>query len=288
MPENKEPRFFCNYPVHILEFGKKYFHADIISEAKDYLRLYEDAPAGAICGEASTDYLSSAGTDKRIRAWNSDTKIIVMLRDPIERAYSEYRHSIVANFQHISFWESLCREDERYNQWYDPIFFHVRRGLYSRRVEEYIKTFGRGSVRVLFFEDFKGQTAETVGSVFEFLGLEAWPVDVSTRYNADIVNPPKPRRHKRRLHRLAIKVVGRDRAIRLFRIPDLDRYTTQDPGGARGALSRDQYEALRLRFVEDVERLEHVLGVDLGHWLRPYDDGEPEVSPGLSVGEHVG
>ncbi len=103
MPENKEPRFFCDYPVASFEFGTKQFHPSVVTAPDEYLGLFRDAPPGAILGEASTDYLSCQGVAERLHAWNPEAKIIVMLRDPIDRAYSEYQHSIAANFQTLSF-----------------------------------------------------------------------------------------------------------------------------------------------------------------------------------------
>jgi hypothetical protein len=276
MPDNKEPRFFCNYPVHLFEFGSRQFHPNIVTYVEDYRRLYQAAPADAICGEASTDYLSCPGADKRIHAWNPATKIIIMLRDPLERAYSEYRHSIAANFQDASFWESICKEEERYEERYDPIFFHRRRGLYYRSVKNYMETFGRDNVRVILAEQFAKRTKETVESVFEFLGVEACPVDTSVRYNADMAGPAT-RRFEPRLQRLAIKLFGRRSVSRLFDLPD-PRRLKKELKGARGALSRDEYESFRSTFVQDVQNLEDLLQRDLSHWLKPYDDTPPALA----------
>jgi hypothetical protein len=137
MPENKEPRFFWDYPVASFEFGTKQFHPSVVTAPDEYLGLFRDAPAGAILGEASTDYLSCPGVAARLHAWNPEAKIIVMLRDPIDRAYSEYQHSIAANFQTLSFAASLREEKRRFAEGYDPIFAHVRRSLYIDGVSDF-------------------------------------------------------------------------------------------------------------------------------------------------------
>jgi len=190
-------------------------------------------------------------------------KIIVMLRDPIDRAYSEYRHSIVANFQQNSFWESICLENQRYSERYDPIFSHVRRGLYFQGVKAFLEQFGRDNVRVIFFEDFQKSTAETVESVFRFLRLPSVPVDVSKRHNADVDQgsgdaPP------RKIDRLAINLLGPSFARKFLRLSEKRKI------GAQGALSRQEYNSFRAEFVGDIGRLESLLKVNLRCWLRPY------------------
>ena len=182
MPENKEPRFFCNYPTASFEFGTKQFHPNIVTAPDEYLGLFRDAPPGAILGEASTDYLSCPGVAERLHAWNPDAKIIVMLRDPIDRAYSEYQHSIAASFQTLSFAESLREEKRRFAEGYDPIFAHVRRGLYADGVKDFQQKFGRSNVKVILFEQFSSATQAVVQSVFEFLALSPMKVDVSEIY----------------------------------------------------------------------------------------------------------
>ena len=157
MPENKEPRFFCDYPVASFEFGTKQFHPSIVTAPDEYLGLFCDAPPGAILGEASTDYLSCPGVAERLHAWNPEAKIIVMLRDPIDRAYSEYQHSIAANFQTLSFAESLREEKRRFAEGYDPIFAHVRRSLYTDGVNDFQQKFGQSNVKVILFEQFATQ-----------------------------------------------------------------------------------------------------------------------------------
>lgn len=264
MPQNKEPRFFCDYRVDEFEFGPKQFHPNIVSQPSDYAALFAPAPAGALTGEASTDYLSVPGVAGRIRAWNPLAKIIIMLRDPIDRAYSEYRHSVVANFQQNSFWESINLENQRYSERYDPIFSHVRRGLYCEGVRTFLEQFGQDHVKIILFDDLQKSAAETIESVFRFLHLPLVPVDVSKRYNADVDQGAKDAPPAPMAHRLAINLLGPTFARKILRLPE-ERRT-----GARGALSREQYNSFRAKFVEDISGLESLLAVNLRNWLRPY------------------
>jgi Sulfotransferase family len=213
----------------------------------EYLGLFCDAPPGAIVGEASTDYLSCPGVAERLHAWNPDAKIIVMLRDPIDRAYSEYQHSIAASFQTLSFAESLREEKRRFAEGYDPIFAHVRRGLYADGVKDFQQKFWPVNVEVILFEQFSSSTQAIVQSVFEFLALSPMKVDVSERFG--LVKSPVAdlAQASRAINNLAI---GKNRT------------------GPRAELSCVEYESLRDEFVHDVRRLASLVEMDLSKWLR--------------------
>jgi hypothetical protein len=268
MPENKEPRFFCDYATDIFEFGTKYFHPGIVGTKADYLDLFRDAPEGAISGEASTDYLSCPQAAKRVHAWNPSVKIIIMLRNPVDRAYSEYQHSIAAKFQTQTFWDSLCLENERCEQHYDPIFWHVRRGLYFEAVKEYIELFGKDRVRVIFFEEFTDSTALVVESLFEFLGIPTYPVDVSERHNAGTEHKPDvfqkvfSAKFVRPIIQLIGMVIGhKTQETIIKRLPHKKKNSVHD------MLSNEQYNWLHGKFREDILKLQGLLCMNLEHWL---------------------
>jgi hypothetical protein len=180
MPQNKEPRYFCNYQTEKFDFGNKYFHSDIAKTKEQYEALFDSAPAGSLCGEASTDYLACDGTAQRILNWDKDIKIIIMLRNPVERAYSEYMHSYNAKFQRLSFWNSLQKEQERKEKLYDPIFFHVSRSLYAKAVNDFSQKL---KTKIILFEDFSANPQEVTQSTLEFLGLKKQSIDTATAFN---------------------------------------------------------------------------------------------------------
>lgn len=260
MPANKEPRFFCNYDVTTFKFGTRQFHPDIVTSDTEYRQLYADAPANTLCGEASTDYLSCVGSAKRIHAWNPACKIIIMLRDPIARAFSEYKHSLAGGFQNENFATSLKLESQRRAEGYDPIFAHVCRGLYFNGVKSYLDIFGRDNVMVILAEDFDKSTSVTVESVFKFLDIAPIDINTSSRYNTDIIHK-KPKG----IRRIATKLLGRSIVEKTFPAKSISRPELNKE------LSAEQYKCLKTAFTNDVESLASLLSLDLKHWLRDYD-----------------
>lgn len=273
MPANKEPRFFCNYPVEQFEFGIKQFHPGIVTDAECYSALFSGTSDEAISGEASTDYLSTPGTAERIYAWNPQSRIIIMLRNPVLRAYSEYRHAFAAKFQTQTFAESLSMEAERHKEGYDPIFAHVRRGLYYEGVKHYLEVFGCDQVHIIFIEDFEQKPAETLEAVFAFLGLPPINIDATARHNSDTARMAPPKRQG--LARQLGKIFGPRLMDRLFPLPAPERPTLRDE------LNREEYGTLQAAFTEDIAKLSALLNVDLSRWQVAYDD-LPSVQQPLS------
>ena len=269
MPGNKEPRFFCGYLPNTFEFGSKHFHPGIISTESEYLKLFQNAPPGAITGEASTDYLSCPYAAKRIHDWNPETKVIIMLRNSIERAYSEYQHSIDGGFQTKTFWESLCLEEERIQQNYDPIFWHVLRGLYYQPVKEYLELFGEGQVRVIMFDDFARSTASIVNSIFSFLGLPEHNVNVSVRHNTAGERKPQLLQDVlvEKIVRWADFFLGRFAGPRGIYRNGRWASSNSMKSKARDVLTNKQYDYLREKFREDIMNLQQLLHIHMDHWL---------------------
>jgi hypothetical protein len=81
----KEPHFFCSYKPDFVP---------TVSDEDDYLRLFADARPGQLRGEASPSYLRDTQAPTAIARVRPDARIVVMLRDPVARAYSEYWHRV--------------------------------------------------------------------------------------------------------------------------------------------------------------------------------------------------
>ena len=268
MPENKEPRYFCGPLSDVFEYGKKHMDSGLVSTEDEYLALFRNAPPEVICGEASTDYLCSPMSANNIHAWNPSAKIIIMLRNPVDRAYSEYEHSVGANLETSTFWESLCLEDERIKLFHNPIYWHVRRGLYFEGVKKYLELFGKDKVRIIFFEEFAKSTATVVESLFEYLGVPSQPVNVNKRYNSrrewvpHALNRVFSSRWVQPVIRFVEKIIGQRRMQDV-----LNRLPPQKKENVRDILSKEQFEWLQGKFREDILKLQYLLGVNLDHWI---------------------
>ena len=106
-----------------------------------YHRLFADAGPHLMAGEASTNYLYSTTACSRIHESSAHARVLVILRDPVDRAYSEYWHFRRYGMEALTFDACIAEDDAR-----DPHRRYIARGFYSHHVERYQRTFGADGV----------------------------------------------------------------------------------------------------------------------------------------------
>jgi len=114
-----------------------------------------------IIGEDSTNYLNSRNAPKRIAAQSKPIKLIIMLRDPVSRAYSNYFHNVRTGRATETFEKTLL---------YHPHQI-LSRSMYLEQIERYLKCFDRSQIKFVLFEEFIENKKEVFESVCEFLDL---------------------------------------------------------------------------------------------------------------------
>jgi hypothetical protein len=138
---------------------------------------------GALVGEASPSYLFHPQAPERVAALLPDAKLIALLRDPVDRAFSQYQHERALGREPLSFAEALAAEAERTRgevermcadpayfsrAWWDHTYF--ARGLYAEQLERWYAHVPRGRLLVLTTEEYARDPAGTYARVLDFLG----------------------------------------------------------------------------------------------------------------------
>jgi hypothetical protein len=177
----KEPHFFSGVrPDRRLEA----FFPHVTNEA-DYLALFAAAADEEVVGEASTSYLWDPKAADAISQKSPDAKIIAMLREPVERAYSHYWNDVREGIEHRSFPEAVAAELAGPPGRWGISSLYVYAGFYAEGLERYLARFD-GNVLVLFFEEFVDDTPSTLERVFAFLEVDAaW----ARRVEPEVHNP---------------------------------------------------------------------------------------------------
>jgi len=142
-------------------FGDKpnnYFPVKSISK---YQEIFAKAEAGKVCGEASPLYLESATAAIKIRETIPNTKIIVILRNPADRAFSDYCMQIRHSYTGETVEEGLA-----------PDSHSVQGGNYYTMLKQYYDIFPSENILVLKFEDLKSNPEQQVQKMFDFIGVD--------------------------------------------------------------------------------------------------------------------
>src|SRR5947209_2985366 len=165
----------------------------VIRDSDRYAQLFPRATGAKAIGESSAFYLCFPGTAERIAQKVSDAKIIMILREPVDRAYSAYMFLQRDNRETLGFAEGLDREEERKQKGFEPMWWYKELGLYSSQVKHYPEVFGKQRVKVLLYEEFFPNPARVLRDVLAFLGVkEDVVIDTSVRYN--LSGAPKSRK----------------------------------------------------------------------------------------------
>lgn len=138
-----------------------------------------------LTGEASTGYILNPHSLRRIAAIVPEAKLILMLRNPVDRAYSHYQHMLRLKREPLSFEEAAERERERIEQTWQHMladenyhnldiarYAYLKTGLYIDQVRVLLRYFPKERVLIIKNEEFDADPAAIVRQVLEFLGVE--------------------------------------------------------------------------------------------------------------------
>lgn len=169
--ENKEFRFFSNLR-DIRWIYSSFFQSSIVESLEEYKQYFNDAKNEKAIWEISPDYLFYyQETVKNIKKYLWDeVKIIIILRNPIDRAFSNYVHIIANWYENRTFEEILALEEERYKDNWFFLFFPRLVWLYYKQVKHYLDNFK--NVKVYLYDDFKKDNFSIVRDIYKFLWVD--------------------------------------------------------------------------------------------------------------------
>jgi hypothetical protein len=199
------------------------------AKGERWYRAHMPVRRRSLVGEASPSYLFHPLAPERVARLLPDARLIALLRNPVDRAFSHYQHEVALGREPLSFEAAVDREDERMQgeldrMLRDPSYFslawwnytYVARGRYAEQLERWFASFPREQLLVLFTEELSADTARTYRRVLGFLGvgardLESYP-RIFDRDYPDMSSVTRERLHKEfedSNHRLA-SLLGRD------------------------------------------------------------------------------
>src|SRR5579884_2276528 len=260
----KDAHFFATEHFPCTGHGDEVMNRKVMREEGEYAQLFAGVAAEKAIGESSAFYLCLPGVAERIAQAVPDARIIMILREPAERAYSAYMLLVRDGRETLSFEEGLSREAERRQQGYEPMWWYKELSLYSSQVQRYLEVFGRERVKVLLYEEFYTHPEQSLREVFAFLGVrEDVPINTSVRYN--VSGAPKSRKLYTPLNHFISNPSPLEKRIKSLVPLHLRRAWASKVIGmlTRSVPLKPRIHAqLKEQFAEDVTKLEDLLDRD--------------------------
>jgi Sulfotransferase family len=272
----KEPKFFLTDgpPPAQGGPGDAKTYREHVWRRPDYEALFDAAPAGALRGESTPFYLYRTAAQRRIRGLIPPARLIVVLRDPVERAHSNWTHLWSAGLDPVADFVAACAaEDGRARAGWADFWHYTRLGMYGRQLEHLYSVFPREQVLVFRYRALVTEPARTLDEVCAFLGVRQGLLTDVPRENVT-AHPELTARHQwlARLLRAgsaaATALPGHSGA----RLTDRLERSLQSGAQPRQPLTWEQRSALLPRFEDDIRLLESLTGEDFSDWLAPRGD----------------
>lgn len=228
-----------------------------------YRGLFQKGIGSRWRGEASATYLYMPEAIAGIRRHLDTPKLLVFLRDPVDRALSAYKYLRGQEREPLGeFAEALAAEEERIAAGWSPMWHYLAASHYRSQLERLFDAFPRDQVHVVLFEDLEERPDEAFGSIFAWLGVERVATKVETHNRSGVARSRavrlalKPSRFRQQVGRAVPEPIKRP----------LRRIREANMRPAPTGMTIEARRELTARFRDDIEFVESLAGRDLPTW----------------------
>ncbi|MBX3011475.1 MAG: sulfotransferase [Caldilineaceae bacterium] len=275
MSQRKEPHFFAYGEAPLPLFigpGADRIPERIVTTFDGYQALFSGTAQTIAYGETSTTNIMPRAC-ARIQHYVPTAKLIVILRQPAERAYSQFLHLRRIGWEPIAdFSAALAAEAERQQQQWQPVFLYTPPSYYYADLQRYFAAFAREQIRVYLYEEWQQEPLTVLQDLFRFIGVDAAFVpDMREQHN--VASLPRSRQLQQWLYHLPPAI----RRFRNWTPPQVRQWLRQGLQWSNRTkpprLSPVVRNQLTARYRDDILQLQTLLQRDLTHWLTPSPSG---------------
>lgn len=257
----EHPEVFVSTPKELHYFSRDRCYAKGIEW---YLSHFKDAQEPLI-GEVCPSYMYLEKVPARIHEWNPNVKLIFMLRNPIDRAYSEY----CMQLDHGEVTKDIGQE-------LSPSSLIAQCGLYHQQLQDFFKFFPKEQTQILLFDDLKRDPENILQRTYDFLGVDQTykPETLSRQEN---VRKPPPRNMSiyQPMRSTYLRLVKQYPELEIFvhkirRQGYLNLFYKMTRGGTYPKLTKEVAHKLAAFYDQDIQALSKTINRDVSYWIEPY------------------
>ncbi len=260
MSLQKEPDYFSDAAIQKQGI---YYGKNRIDTEEKYNTLFNTQKKDVIFGEGSVSYLFYPNVAQDIKAYNPIAKIIIMLRNPIDRAFSHYLMDYRLGLVSDSFEDIINKKSKHKNA---HLFYqqYIKVGEYATQLKRYFDVFDKENILLIDYEDFKSDVVGTVDLVYSFLNVSAeFVADVNKKHNTFTM--PKNKLIRFMYSFVVIRNIlsfifpkSMVKAVRLILFRK----------NKKPKLLEETSNQLKHYFSNDVRLLESIIGKDYSKWIK--------------------
>jgi hypothetical protein len=273
MSPEKEPHFFAFEGEKVNFNGtageKEWLNRTAITDINDYQQQFSKASKEIAIGEASALYLYIPKAAARIRHHIPEAKLITILRNPVDRAYSAFifqkRDGLEPN---LDFAQALKAEESRKKNNWVPIYYYQDMGFYYHQVKRYFDLFPPEQLRVYLYDDFTSNPLHILQDAFNFLGVDdTFTPDTNARHNVSGIPKNKALHEFLRAENHPLKTFFKPLIPKGLRRNVMLKLHNNNLEKAP-PLAQEIRKQLIQVYKEDILKLQDLLQKDFSKWLR--------------------
>jgi hypothetical protein len=264
----KETKFFVfeGEKVNYRGPGDLEANRSVITNIQAYQAQFEKVTHEIAIGESSPIYLYSPKAPERIQHYIPNVKLIAILRNPADRAFSSFLHLIRDGREWLTDFEQALKEEEKRiaDNW-ALLWYYKNAGFYYLQLKRYFDRFSPSQIRVYLYEDLNNSPIELIQDLFRFLEVDnTFVPNTSTRHNVSLI--PK----NKYLHEFLTQPKPIKSALSQLiptRVRQRITTTLKEKNLTKPTLSPELRKELIEVYREDILKLQDLIGRDLSQWL---------------------
>jgi hypothetical protein len=239
-------------------------HGALVRDPSTYCALFRLAKDHTAIGEASTSYLYSTSAARNIRSSVPHARIIMILRNPVDRAISQYHMESRIGLVNDTFGSLLEKDLRASGNTFTTSGLYVELGRYVKQIRRYLAAFPEEQIKIVLYDDLSSNFDGVTAEILRFLDVDP-ELRRQNTIKTNGARVPRAGSINQVLHRVGLKqVIGRSFPQPLLDLGKRVYYRKVDGTGVTEA----DRERLRAVLADEVTALSELLGRDLSHWLK--------------------
>ncbi|MCO5230784.1 MAG: sulfotransferase [Chitinophagales bacterium] len=245
-----------SYPVHIAHITKE----------KDYLHLFSNVKNQKAIGEMSLSYMLYENAPQKIFEAYPNAKIMAMLRNPAERAFSQYIMNLKqGKILEQDFLNEIINDDKAKHKGWGANHQYLMIGKYYEQLKRYYDIFPKEQIKIFLFDDYKENPTKIVKEMFEFLGVNP-NVPINTEEKANEGGVPKLKKINYWLNQYGLISWAKNNLPHSWRTP-FKRWMYKSGKEDIPQMTDEERQYLIEYYRSDILLLEKLIQRDLKNWL---------------------